>query len=468
MSPGISAGAALDRAFDLVVAGSRVLIGGAFVAAVLGVRDGRIAAIVDVATGASMPAARRIDAGARAVLPGFLDLHVHFDNPGESITDDFAVGTGNSALGGHTFVGDHPFSTPLTTTGARYREKIDLAAAGARVDFGLWGAMTRPSIDEIPAQAAAGAAGFKAFLPENDMGYPAALAEDLRRGFRVAAASGGTVLVHAEDRAAILELDVRSRESGERAYAALASGRGPGIELAAVREVLRIAEETGGAVHFVHLSVPEAVDLVTAARANGLRATCEVAAHHLLLDASRFPELGWRALCAPPLREPALVDGLWARLRAGDIAAVVSDHCPYDPREKALADRDSFAGPFGVQGAREFAPLFLDEALRRGWSLAEAVAPLTSGPAELFRLAPEKGRIELGADADLVLLDTDADWVVSVDEQLGDWKWTPYAGWRSSIRVDGTVVRGTEVVRDGELVGAPDVGRFVPMRGWDA
>ncbi|QBE50073.1 dihydroorotase [Leucobacter triazinivorans] len=450
---------------DLVIAGERVLVDGALAPAEIGVRDGRVAAIER--TGSGLRAERRIDAGAQAVVPGFIDLHVHFDNPGESIAEDFAVGTANAALGGHTLVADHPFSTPLTTTGERYRDKIGLAAAGARIDFALWGALTGPTLAEIPAQAAAGAAGFKAFLPENDMDFPAAREDDLRRGLRLAARSGGTVLVHAEDREALVGLDRTSRAAGRsRGYAELTAARGPRIEVDAVREVLRLAEVTGGAVHFVHLSVPDAVDLVGEAAARGVRATCEVAAHHLLLEAAELPELGWRALCAPPLRDRAHVEGLWERLRSGRISAVVSDHCPYAPGEKAAADRDAFAGPFGIQGVREYAPLFLSEALARGWGLEEAVACLTERPAGLFRLGPAKGRIEIGSDADLVILDTGADARISAADQIGEWRWTPYEGRRSTVRVVSTLLRGEPVVRDGVLLGPPGAGRFVPMRGW--
>ncbi|MBL3688066.1 allantoinase [Leucobacter zeae] len=454
---------------ELVVRGRRILVDGALRAATVGIADGRIAwiALDDPAADPPVPADRIIDVGDRVVAPGFIDLHVHFDNPGESITEDFAVGTANAALGGHTMVVDHPFSTPLTTTGERYRDKIELAEAGSLIDFGLWGALTGPTVHEIPAQAAAGAAGFKAFLPENDMGFPAALDEHLATGFRIAAASGGTVLVHAEDRAALIELEERTRRDGaERGYAALAELRGPEIELIAVRRVLGIAESTAGAVHFVHLSVPEAVDLVTEARARGVRATCEVAAHHLLLEADDCAELGWTALCAPPLRRRELVEGMWERLRTGAISAVVSDHCPYDPAEKTFADRDAFSGPFGIQGVREYAPLFVSEAVRRGWDLAEALACLAARPADLFGLGPAKGRIAVGADADLVILDIGAESAISADGQIGDWRWTPYAGRTSSVSVVATVSRGRAVVVDGALAAAGAIGRFVALRGW--
>lgn len=448
--------------FELVVRGDRVLIGADLVPAAIGIRDGRIAEIAG--RDAELPAERTIEAGAHAVVPGFIDLHVHFDNPGDSVTEDFAVGTANAALGGQTTVVDHPFTVPPTVTAAVLQEKIGLATAGARVDFGLWGGLTAEHLDEIPGMMGLGAAGFKAFLPDNDMGVTSATGEHLRRGFALAA--GGTILVHAEHRDSLRELDERSRREGwKRDYSELAAARDASIEARAVREVLEIAEETGGAVHFVHLSVPETVDLVTAARARGVRASCEVAAHHLLLTADALREQGWPALCAPPLRERAEVEGMWDRLRAGAISAVVSDHCPYDPADKAAADSDAFAGPFGIQGIREFGPLFIDEALRRGWSLAEAVACLTTRPASLFGLGPAKGALALGADADLVLLDMAADWTVDAAGQVGDWRWTPYAGMRSRVSVDTTLLRGRAVVEGGELVGPAGAGRYLRMGG---
>lgn len=449
---------------ELVVRGERVLIGGEFRPADVVVEGGRIARIS--AHGSETGSARLLDAQDLSVLPGLIDLHVHFDNPGDSISADFRVGSANAALGGITCLVDHPFSTPLTVTAEALAAKIVDAEAGSHVDFGLWGGLTEPHIHELPDMMTAGVSGFKAFLPENDMGVVAARREHLRRGLEVTRERGGMVLVHAEDRVALIELDERSRAASEtRDYGRFASERGPEIELIAVREVLELVRETGGAAHFVHLSVPEAVDLVTAARAAGHTVTCEVAAHHLLLSAEDLRAQGWPALCAPPLREESLVAGMWDRLRDGAIVAVVSDHCPYDPDEKAAADIDAFAGPFGIQGVKEFGPLFLSEALARGWAIEDAAPLLTSGPADLCTLGQAKGRIAVGADADFCVLDTQTPTVIDATTQVGDWRWTPYDGRSSSVSVRHTVVRGREVVRDGELVGEPGVGRFQPMWG---
>lgn len=451
---------------DLVIRAERVLVGRGedrrLVAAQLVVNDGRI---VEVAHFDSERAARReINAGRDLVVPGFIDLHTHFDNPSDSITESFRLGTANAALGGITLAVDHPFTVPPTTTSAVLRDKIAEASRGALIDFGLWGGLTSEHLRDVPSMMQHGVSGFKAFLPDNDMGVTPASSEHLRRGFELA--HGGTILVHAEDREMLRELDERSRrEHWDRDYGEFARARGPEIEERAVREVLSIAEETKGSVHFVHLSVPETVDLVTAARERGVRASCEVAAHHLLLTTDDLLERGWAALCAPPLRDRCAVDGMWDRLRAGEISAVVSDHCIYDPVEKAAADQDAFSGPFGIQSIREFAPLFLDEAWTRGWGIEEAIDCLTGRPAQLFGLESLKGAIEVGADADFVILDTDADWEVDAVEQFGDWCWSPYNGRRSRVRVRSTLLRGYLIADSGELASSDLNGRFVAMRG---
>lgn len=446
---------------DLALFGRRVLLDGALAPATILVRDGRIAAIRDGCD--PVAAARSIDAGDDVLSPGFIDLHVHFDNPAIDLAADFSVGTANAALGGCTFVIEHPFSTPPTTTAERYAAKLKRAAAGAHVDFGLWGALTAPSLGELGGQRALGAAGFKAFLPDNAMDFPPATDDDLRFGLADTARNGGFVLVHAEDRERLRLTIGRERAAGRTDHAAVLASRPPEIEVEAVRRVLELAEETGGSAHLVHLSTRQSVDLVTAARARGVQATCEATTHHLLLDSDDLLRLGWRALCAPPLRARAEIDGLWQRLRDDAIDAVVSDHCPYSRADKAPADTNALDGPFGIQSAREFAPLFLDEALRRGWSLPEALALVTSRPADLCGAAPRKGRIAVGADADFTIIETGAPHLIDAEAQFGPDRWSPYEGRESRVRVRTTILRGKPVVQDGRLVGAAGSGQFIAL-----
>ncbi|MFE7331258.1 allantoinase AllB [Streptomyces sp. NPDC057565] len=461
-----AAGTAADRTHraGLAVTGGTVLTPQGMRAATVLVDDGRISAIVPPHT--QVGAAETVDATGLHLVPGVIDLHVHFDVPGISLEADFHTGTRSAAAGGITLVVEHPFSDPPTTTAERYRDKRRQAAAGAVVDFGLWGALTKPSLDEMEGQHALGAPGFKAFLPENDMGFPSATEADLLTGMTTAARLGARVLVHAEDRDALAAGEARLRADGRTDFAALLEARPPSTEIDAVRDVLRLARQTGCAVHLVHLSTPEAIDLVTAARAGGLDATCEVTAHHLLLNAADLPELGGFAVCAPPLRDRDHVEELWNRVRAGHVQAVVSDHCPYGRADKLAASEDVFGCPFGIQSVQEYVPLVIGEALRRGMELPEIVSLMTSGPAVLCGAADSKGALRPGMDADFALLDLDAPWVVRAEsQQHAQERWSPYDGRACTVKVVRTMVRGRTVAVGGNIVAPKGSGRFLPLSG---
>ncbi|MGW4028373.1 allantoinase AllB [Streptomyces sp. NPDC004838] len=448
---------------DLAVVGGTVVTPDGPRAGTLLVDAGRVRAIVPPDT--PVDAAETIDATGLHITPGVIDLHVHFDVPGISLETDFHTGTRSAAAGGVTFVVEHPFSDPPTTTAARYRAKVRRAEAGAVVDFGLWGALTAPSLAEMAGQHDLGAPGFKAFLPENDMGFPPATESDLLTGMATAARLGARVLVHAEDRDALASGEARLRADGRTDFAALLEARPPATEIDAVRDVLRLARRTGCAVHLVHLSTPEAIDLVAEARAAGLDATCEVTAHHLLLNADELPELGGFAVCAPPLRDAHRVELLWDRVRSGRVQAVVSDHCPYGRAEKLAASDDVFGCPFGIQSVQEYVPLVISEALRRGMSPAEIVPLLTSGPARIAGAAA-KGALRPGMDADFALLDLDASWTVSAEKQQhAAERWSPYDGRTSTVKVVRTVVRGRTVAVGGDVVAPKGTGRFLPLSG---
>lgn len=449
---------------DLAVIGATVVTPEGARSGTLLVDDGRVQAIVPPA--ARVNAAQTIDATGLHLIAGVIDLHVHFDVPGISLETDFHTGTRSAAAGGVTFVVEHPFSDPPTTTADRYRAKIQQAAAGAVVDFGLWGALTKPSLDEMAGQHGLGAPGFKAFMPENDMDFPPATEADLLTGMTTAARLGARVLVHAEDRDALALGEATLRAGGRTDFAALLEARPPATEITAVRQVLRLARRTGCAVHLVHLSTPEAIDLVTEARAGGLDATCEVTAHHLLLNAAELPELGGFGVCAPPLRDAHHVEQLWDRVRAGRVQAVVSDHCPYGRAEKLAASDDVFGCPFGIQSVQEYVPLVISEALRRGMPLTEIVPLMTSGPARLVGAAGSKGSLSVGMDADFALLDLDSPWVVSAQgQQHAEEQWSPYDGRTSTVKVVRTVVRGRTVAMDGDIVAPRGSGRFLPLSG---
>lgn len=426
------------------------------------IEDGVVAELLD---GASAPRAdRTLDASGLLVLPGAVDPHVHFDMPGEDLATDFEHGTRCAAAGGVTFVVEHPFTDPLVTTAERYAAKSVAAARGAVVDFGLWGALADGSIGEIAGQAALGAGGFKAYMPSNDMDWPPAGEATLRAGFASVAAVGGLALVHAEDRATVDAATAAVRASGRTDALAAADARPADAEAAAVALVLQLAAETGARVHLLHLSTPEAVALVLDARARGADASFELTAHHLLLDRDDLQRAGALAICSPPLRERAARERLWETVAAGDADMVVTDHCPYPLEGKLGGELSPLDRPQGIQSLQEYLPLIFDEAVnRRGLSVAEVVRLTSTGPARRLGLHPRKGAIAPGADADLVLFDPAAEWVLDPARQQSESQWSPYAGRAVRGAVLTTIARGETVFADGAVTGAPGRGRFTRL-----
>jgi allantoinase len=422
----------------------------------------RITALTDddgVLTGAD----EVIDARGHVVLPGAIDPHAHFEDPGHTEREDFTTGTMAAAAGGFTTVFEHPLTYPPVTTVDLYTAKRDMAAEKVVVDFGLWGALTAPSLPHIEGQWREGAAGFKAFMPRSDPSYPNVSDDELLEGMRTVAGLGGLVLIHAENDALLHGNIARLRAAGRTDILAHHESRPPFVEEEAVHRALFLARHAGVRVQIVHTSTPVSVDLVGEARAAGVAASAEVCPHHLILDLADAQALGPLACCAPPVRERAVVEGMWDRVLAGGVDCLVSDHSAYTVAEKAVGERDIFACPLGCQVIQETVAVVLSEAVHRRGMALDAFARFTSAnAARILGLYPRKGTIRPGADADLAIWDLDAEWRVDARaQQFSKNPWSPFAGRTIRGRVVRTMVRGETVFRDGEICVAPGHGRFL-------
>jgi allantoinase len=231
-------------------------------------------------------------------------------------------------------------------------------------------------------------------------------------------------------------------------------------ELNAIERALALAARTGCALHVVHVSSGAGVALVAAARARGVDVTCETCPHYLVLDEDDADRLGALAKCAPPIRAGAEVEALWERLAAGDVDLVATDHSSA-PASMKRGD-DAFAVWGGISGAQTLLALMLDAGWRRRLPLTQLVGLLCAAPAQRFGLAPAKGALAVGADADLVVVDPGAEGTLAREQLLDRHRASPYVGRRLRGRVVRTIVRGHTVARDGALVGSP-VGRIVTV-----
>ena len=424
--------------------------------------DGRIAALGSGGT-PFHGADEVIDARGLVILPGAVDPHTHFEDPGHTEREDFTSGTSAAAAGGITTVIEHPLTYPPVTTVDLYREKREMARRKVIVDFGLWGALTRPSLDHMEGQWQEGAAGFKAFMPISDPSYPNVTDAELLEGMRTAAALGALVLIHAESESLLQANRARLQREGRTDVMAHPESRPPFVEEEAVHRALFLAASAGVRVQIVHGSSPVSVDLVGDARRRGHPATIEVCSHHLLLDMEDYRSSGPWGCCAPALRERELVEGLWARVLRGEVHSLVSDHAAYTREEKERGLDDMLECPLGCQVIQETVPLVLSEAVHhRGMSLADFARFSATNSARTAGLYPRKGTILPGSDADLALYDLQAEWTVNArEQQFSKNPWSPFEGRRVRGRVVRTIVRGATVYCEGEITASPGHGTFL-------
>src|SRR3954447_6038570 len=361
-------------AYDVIVRGGSVVSGAGVVVADVGVVDGAIAAVGSELAGG---AGTEIDARGLHVFPGGLDPHVHFNEPGRTHWEGLETGSAALAAGGFTAFFDMPLnSTPPTTDGAAFDAKLAAAQARSCLDFGLWGGLVPGS--GLAELAERGVVGFKAFMSNSGI-EDFARADDatLYDGMAEAARLGLLVAVHAENDA----LTARSRGPSARDFMA---SRPLIAELEAIARAIAFAEDTGCALHIVHVSSGRGVALVTEARRRGVDVTCETCPHYLALTPEDVEALGAVAKCAPPIRGAEQQAALWERLRAGEIDMVTSDHSPSPPELKAGSLGDAWGGIAGAQTTLE---------LLLGACEPAAAARLTSrGAVERFGIA-RKGRI---------------------------------------------------------------------------
>jgi allantoinase len=448
-----------------LIAGGTVATEAAVFAADIVIEGERITALASPGEGGT--ADELIDASGLVVLPGAIDMHAHFEDPGHTEREDFTSGTMAAAAGGITSVIEHPLTYPPVTTTDLYREKREMAARKVVVDFGLWGALTAPSIDEIAGQRAEGAMGFKAFMPVSDPSYPHVTDAEFLAGMRAVREAGGLVLVHAESDSLLQEGIARMRAAGRRDPLAHHESRPPFVEEEAVHRALYLAAHVGVRIQIVHVSSPVSADLVRDEKRRGRPVSMEICPHHLLLDLDDLVRLGPYGVCAPALRERALVERLWDAVFDGTADCLVSDHSAYTRAEKDAGRDDIFRSPLGCQVMQETVPLVLDEAFhRRGLPLEAFVRFSSANAARISGTYPRKGTLLPGADADVVLYDLEREWQGdAASQQFSKNPWSPFDGRRARARVVRTLVRGETVYAGGEIVTTPGRGRFLSCHG---
>ena len=443
-------------AADLIVRGRRVVTPAGTGPAAVHVRGGRIDRVAghDQVAGA----AELVDAGAALVLPGLVDAHVHVNEPGRTSWEGFEHATRAAAAGGVTVLVDMPLnSVPPTTSVAALEAKRAAAAGRCLVDVAFWGGIVPGNLAELPALAAAGVAGCKAFLVDSGVPeFPPVELAELEAAMRALGPLGLPTVVHAEAPGPVAAATAAAAGGDPRSHATWLACRPDAAEVEAVAAVAELAGRLRAPAHVLHLSSAEALAPLRRWRDAGAPLTAETCPHYLALAAEQVPDGATRFKCAPPIRPAANRERLWAALADGTISLVASDHSPCPPALKRPEDGDFLAAWGGIASLELRLPLVWTEASARGHGPDALAEWLCAAPARLAGLDGRKGTIAPGADADLVVFDPDA--VVTVAEPSLHQRHpvTPYTGRVLHGMVETTFLRGRRVWDRGRFADRPE------------
>jgi allantoinase len=414
----------------------------------------------------SVAAQTVIDAAGRVLMPGIVDAHVHFNQPGRSDWEGFETGSMSAAAGGVTTVIDMPLNNhPAVTDAASLQHKRQALFGQSLIDYGLWGGLVDNNLDQLEEQAKHGVLGFKAFMSASGIDDFVAVSDGvLYQGLQRASQLGKLVAVHAESDSLSGLLARQMHTSGRSDRAAWLESRPIIAELEAIRRVLWLAQQAQSDLHIVHVSSAEGVELVHQAKQQGQTVSCETCPHYLVLDSDDFIAIGPDAKCAPPLRDRAQVEALWQQVLAGKVDTIGSDHSPCPSADKRKGDNDIWQAWGGISGVQFMLPLLIDEGVhKRGLALPQLVRMLSAAPAQRMGLYPRKGTLQIGSDADLVLVDLDKQWQIQASDVFARHKHSPYIGRTITGKVAMTLVRGTVVYDHGAIIGQFGLGRELAL-----
>ena len=457
---------------DLAISGGTVVTGGSAVRADLGIVDGRIALI---ATPGALPtdAAEMVDATDRLVVPGGIDAHVHFNiKVTEAMSAQSAVdGSRAAAFGGTTTFIDFALQSGEGSPVSAIQTKIgELDAQRPNVDYALHlmltGDLSFKAMDEIPEVIAGGVSSFKMFTTFAAGSASGHLLSDDGRIWGVmerAQRAGGLVQVHCEDDC-IIDYHVRGLyREGRAAAPNIHLARPPLAEEAAIRRMILLSRRSGCPLYVVHVSSIPGVRAIAEARRDGVAVSGEVLHNYLAFTSEHYGrEDGMIFHNYPPLKSAADRDALWSAVAAGDLDTVASDDFTI-PKAAKLSGPMVDNAPGGHNGVETRMDVLYSEGVSTGrLSIERYVQVSAENPARLFGIYPQKGAIAIGSDADVVLIDPSARATIRLSDLHSACDYSVWDGWELNGRVTTTILRGEQLVRDGEWVGERGIGRFVP------
>ena len=425
------------------------------------IADGKIVGLVAGDTAVS--ARETIDVQGKAILPGIVDDHVHFNEPGREHWEGYRAGSMAAAAGGVTTFMEMPLNaTPPSIDREKLRHKREAVENQSVVDYAHWGGLVDNNLDELEGLHEEGVIAFKGFMSESGVDFKRINDDVLYGGLVKSRELGNVVGVHAESEYVTRFLAQQIQAEGRIDRPSWSESRPPAAELEADKRAIYWAKVTGGNLHIVHVTIAEGIRAADQAKREGVNVTVETCPHYLFFDEDDFVRIGPAAKCAPPIRSRAEVEKLWECVLAGMVDTIASDHSPCPTADKIKGSEDIWKAWGGITGVQLMLPAMLTEGFhKRGMQLPAMVKLMCANPARIFGLYPQKGTLTPGSDADITVVDLDKSWTLSAEDLFSKHQQSAYVGYTFQGKVERTIVRGITVYQDGNIMVEPGYGRLL-------
>jgi len=422
----------------------------------IAVKDEKIAFIGALEPGDT--ADETYDAQGKHILPGIIDAHVHFRDPGLTEKEDFESGSIAAAFGGVTFVADMPNVLPPTSTKERFLEKARIAKEKSYIDFGLFALLVNGNTSEMEGMEKAGALGYKVFLGTSTGDIASPDLGTLTEQMKLSAAFRLTIGFHAENSEINSFYTSKYKKRNDKKEGILLSKARPVVsEALAINNVICLAQYTHAGVHIHHVTSKDGCLLIADAKQKGVKITAETCPHYLLLDANMIQTDAAHKVY-PPIREEMHRKSLWDAIGNKTIDMLASDHAPHLAREKSLP---IWEAPAGLSGVETIVPLMLNEVNKGRLSINDFVRLASEAPAKIWGIYPKKGNMQTGADADFTIVDMNKTHIIKASESRSKSKTSAFDGMEIQGATVAAIVRGKFVVKDGVLTGSKGYGKLV-------
>lgn len=447
--------------FNLVIKNGRVVTSDRVFEASICINDGTIAAIVE--PGTVVEAEKVIDAKGNYVFPGAIDSHAHLNDPGYNWREDYAHGTAAAGVGGFTTIVDMPLQNePALTDGKIFEKKLAHVAPNAYVDYCFWGGLVDYNLGSLKELDEKGCVAFKSFIGPVSPDYVSLTIGQAKEAMEILKSVGARAGFHCEDYSIIKWEEARAKRKEKNDWQDFLDSRPVIAEIVATRNIIDLARELDAKVHICHVSHPSVAKIIRDAQLEGVDVTGETCGHYLAFTDQDVIKNGSLFKCAPPLREAQAVEKMWEYVNNGTLSCVGSDHSPCELSEKSEAAHGVFGAWGGISGIQNTMQVVFSEGVKkRGYCPTILARSLSEGPAKVFGIYGKKGAIEVGFDADLVILDPEKEWEITPESLYYVNKISAFVGLKGVGLPVCTLVRGQVMAENGKLVGQKGFGKFV-------